>query len=222
MQDHPGAPGSTPEGNPRTVVPAARGGAAAHHMAPGHDRPRAAPRAPDHDIPLTVSARAPGHDRLCAAHMVPDHNRSRAAHRAAPGRALASAGTSVPIATAPLPACVSRLLQVCLPRVAATPHTPIYPPSRHTAAKNRAASSHAPTHPPSRSAPAPGHPAILVPTCPQHCSVAGAGFPPQRQSRAPPHGRTPKHLPLSGGISAVRAAEAAIRRPGVGLRLPPQ
>ena len=220
MQDHPGAPGSTPEGDPRTVVPAARGGAAAHHMAPGHDsvpaapssaashdRPRAAHRVPDHHRSRAAQPRAPvpdqphatppqasghdrpraaqwapGHDRPCATPRAPGpdvplvtlarapgHGRLRAAHRAPPGRALASAGTSMPIATAPLPACVGRLLQVCLPRVAATPHTLTYPPSR--------------------SAPAPGHPAILVPTRPQPCSTAGTGFLPPHPRAHPPAAR---------------------------------
>ena len=186
MQDHPGAQ-KTLEGSTRTVVPAARGGAAAHHMAPGHDSLPAVPSsAARHDRPRAVP-KAPDRDRSRARHQrAPDHDRSRAAHRAPPGRALVSAGTSVPIATAPSPARASRLLQVFLLRVAATPHAPIYPQSRHTAAKNRAAYSHAPTYPLSRSTTYPVHPPITVPTLPSPRSAEDTGFPPQCHSRAPP------------------------------------
>ena len=75
MQDYPGAPGSARKGSTRTVVPAARGGAAAHPMAPGHDHPLATPvRLPGHDVrpwaPCRPSAapRAPVADRCRPAH----------------------------------------------------------------------------------------------------------------------------------------------------------
>ena len=94
-----------------------------------HDRPRATLRAPGHDVPLVTVARAPGYGRPCAAHIVPDHQRSHRAPMAPPGHALASAGTSVPSTTAPLPARVSRLHQERLSSITATPNTLTHPQS---------------------------------------------------------------------------------------------
>ena len=106
-----------------------------------HDRPRATPQAPGHDVPLVTVAGAPGHGRPSAAQLVPDHHRSHPAPMAPPGHALARAGTYVPITTAPLPARVSRLLQAVLPRVPATPNTRTYSHShrltRHSHRLNR-------------------------------------------------------------------------------------
>ena len=133
MQDHPGAPGSARQGNTGTDVPAACGGAAAQSQAPGHSRPRATPtpmpmpKAPDHNRSRAVPMpQALGHTRSRAASMAPSGHA---------GRGPASAGPSVPMTTAPLPACVSRLLQEVLLRVAATPHTLIHPQSRQNTAK---------------------------------------------------------------------------------------
>ena len=94
--------------------------------AAGHDRPCATPQAPGHDVPLAATVRAPGYGRPCAAQLVPDHHWSHHAPMAPPGHALARAGTSVPIATAPLPARVSRLLQERLSRITATPDNRTY------------------------------------------------------------------------------------------------
>ena len=138
MQDHSGAPGSARPGNTGTAVPAACGGAAVQSQpqAWDHIRPRAVPMpmAPDH---IRSSAapmlKAPGHIRPGAASMPPalGHNRPRATSMAPQGHAdggLASAGPSVPMTTAPVPACVSRSLQEFLPRVPATPRTyPVHP-----------------------------------------------------------------------------------------------
>ena len=91
-------------------------------MAPDHIRSSAAPM-----------LKAPGHIRPGAASMPPalGHNRPRATSMAPQGHAdggLASAGPSVPMTTAPVPACVSRSLQEFLPRVPATPRTyPVHP-----------------------------------------------------------------------------------------------
>ena len=148
MQDYPGAPGSARPGNPGTAVPAACGGAAAQPLpkAPDHHRSSAAPmpKAPGHIRPGAASMpMAPGHIRPRAASMPKalGHNRPRAASMASPGHAdagcgPASAGRRVPLTIAPVPAHASRLLQVVLLRVAATPRTltdPLshlhYPPS---------------------------------------------------------------------------------------------
>ena len=163
MQDYPGAPGSARPGNPGTAVPAACGGAAVQSQpqAWDHVRSRAAP------MPMPM---APDHVRSRAASLsqAPDHHWSRAASMASPGHAAcgpASAGPSVPLTTAPVPARVSRLLQVGLPRVPATPRTFTYP------------QSHSATHQ--------VHPALLAPTRPPP-ATAGTGCSRQRHSRAPP------------------------------------
>ena len=66
---------------------------------------------------------------------------------APPSHALASAGTSVPITTAPLPARVSRLLQGRLSRITATPDNRTYPQSLQDTTDNRTPYSHASTNP---------------------------------------------------------------------------
>ena len=190
MQDYPGAPGSARPGNPGTTVPAACGGAAAQPLpkAPDHHRSSAAPmpKAPGHIRPCAASMpMAPGHIRPGAASMPKalGHNRPRAASMASPGHAdascgPASAGPSVPLTTAPVPAHASRLLQVVLLRVAATPRTrtdPLSHPTTHQV-----------------------HPAIQVPTRPPP-ATAGTGVPRQRHSRAPPPPvRHPPSLPGRG------------------------
>ena len=181
MQDHPGAPGSARQGNTGTDVPAACGGAAAQSPAPGHSRPRATPmpmpKAPDHNRSRAVPMpQALGHTRSRAASMAPSGHA---------GRGPASAGPCVPMTTAPWPACVSRLLQEVLLRVAATPYTLIHTQSRQNTAKNRTANSQTSTDRRSRSVTYPVHPALLVPTRPPP-ATAGTGFPRQRHSRAPP------------------------------------
>ena len=110
MQDYPGAPGTARQGRTGTSVPTDSGGVATQPRAPSHERPLAAQRAAGHgwlsaaleapgdDVPLTTTAGAPGHHRLSA----------------------------VLIATVPLPAGVSRLRQVILPRVPANPRTLTY------------------------------------------------------------------------------------------------
>ena len=153
--------------------------------AAGHDRPRATPQAPGHDVPLVTTARAPGHGCPCAAQLVPEHQRSQHAPMAPPGHAPARAGTSVPIATAPLPARVSRLLQERLSRITATSHTLTHWQSHHTAEKNRVASSPTPTYPLSRSTTHKVHPA-QVPPRPRSCSTACTGILLRHPSRAPP------------------------------------
>ena len=153
MQDYPGAPGSARPGNPGTAVPAACGGAAVQSQpqAWDHVRSRAAP------MPMLMPKAR-------------DHIRSRAASmpKAPPSHAAcgpASAGPSVPLTTALVPAQMSRLLQVVLLRVPATPRTFTYP------------QSHSTTHQ--------VHPALLAPTRPPP-ATASTGFSRQRHSRAPP------------------------------------
>ena len=196
MQDYPGAPGAARPGNPGTAVPAACGGAAAQPLpkAPDHHRSSAAPmpKAPGHIRPCAASMpMAPGHIRPRAASMPKalGHNRPRAASMASPGHAdagcgPASAGPSVPLTTAPVPAHASRLLQVVLLRVAATPCTLTDP------------LSHSTTHQ--------VHPAIQVPTRPPP-ATAGTGCPRQRHSRAPPP--SVRHSPsLTGRGNGGRSA----------------
>ena len=131
MQDHPGAPGTARQGSTRTIVSTNRGGKATQPRAPGHERPLTAQRAARHgrlsadsgapgaDVPLATTAGAPGHHCLSAALRAPGHGRFPTAQRAAGHDRLSAA----PIATAPLPARVRRLLPVILPRVPATPNT---------------------------------------------------------------------------------------------------
>ncbi len=158
---------SADSGAPGADVPlAVAAGAPGQHClsaalrAPGHERPLAAPRAVDYhwsgarhpQVPgqgrFPTAQRAAGHGRLSAASPAPGHDVPLAVTAGAPGHDCLSA---TPIATAPLPAHVRRLLQVTLPRVPATPDTLIYPPSQQNTANNRAASSHTPTYPQSRS-----------------------------------------------------------------------
>ena len=190
MQDYPGAPGSARPGNPGTAVPAACGGAAAQPLpkAPDHHRSSAAPmpKAPGHIRPCAASMpMAPGHiqPRAASMPMALGHNQPRAASMASPGHAdagcgPASAGRRVPLTIAPVPAHASRLLQVVLLRVAATPRTLTDP------------LSHSTTHQ--------VHPAIQVPTRPPP-ATAGTGVPRQHHSRAPPPSvRHPPSLPGRG------------------------
>ena len=180
MQDHPGAPGTARQGRTRTIVSTNRGGVATQPRAPGHERPLAAQRAARHgrlsaalrapgaDVPLATTARAPGHHRLSA----------------------------TPIATAPVPAGLSRLRQVILPRIPATPNTLTYPQSHHT------------THQ--------VHPAIQVPPRPRSCSTADTGFLLQHPSRAPPEDDTSPPLELAPGEGeggGQRVAEVQYRPP---------
>ena len=120
----------------------------------------------------------------------------------------------VPIATTPLPARVSRLLQVVLPRVPATSHTPTHPQSHHTAEKNRAPYSQVPTYPQSRSTTHQAHPAIQSPPRPRSCSTAGTGFSLRHSSRAPPapcpsFPRKQESIPSPGSSIRGRAREGA-------------
>ena len=187
MQDHPGAPGSARQRNPGTDGPAACGGAAVPSpQAPDRLRSRAVPMptpmplAPDHSRPGAAPTPMP---------LAPDHSRPGAAPMpmplAPPGHAgPVCADRSVPRSTAPLPAHASRLLQVVLRHIAATPRTPISPPSRPNTAHNRPAYFHTTNH---RSRPGiyPVHPALLVPTRPPP-ATASTGVPRQHPSRAPP------------------------------------
>ena len=176
MQDHPGAPGTARQGSTRTIVSTNDGGKATQPRAPGHERPLTAQRAARHgrlsadsgapgaDVPLASTARAPGQHCLSAAPRAPGHDLPLATTARAPGHHRLSA---VPIATAPLPAGVSRLRREVLPRVPATPNTLTYSHSRPT------------THQ--------VHPAIQVPPRPRSCSTACTGFLHHHNSRAPPY-----------------------------------
>ena len=201
MQDHPGAPGTARQGSTRTIVSTNRGGKATQPRAPGHERPLTAQRAARHgrlsadsgapgaDVPLATTAGAPGHHCLSAALRAPGHGRPLATTARAPGHHRLSAA---PIATAPLPARVRRLLPVILPRVPATPNTLTYSHSRST---------HAPNYPPSRSTTHQVHPATQVPPRPRSCSTADTGFPLRHHSRAPPAAAIP--LPCQGGSQRI-------------------
>ena len=217
MQDYPGAPGTARPGNPGTAVPAACGGAAVQpqpqpqawdHIrscalpmpkAPDHNRFDAAPmpKASDHNRShATPMPKAPDHTRSGAASMpkAPGHIRPGAASMASPGHAdggPASAGPSVPLTTAPLPASVSRPLQEVLPRVPATPLALTYP------------QSHSTTHP--------VHPAMQAPTRPPP-ATAGTGFLRQRHSRAPPQAACRIPTPVR---DAARLHPCATSRPAV-------
>ncbi len=172
MQDYPGAPG--------TAVPAACGGAAVLPLppAPDHHRSRATPL-------LT----APAYNRSGATSLpqASGHVRPYAAPMASPGHAdagggPASAGRSVPLTTAPVPAPASRLLRIVLLRVTATPHARIYRHFRFIASsfprkRESRHAAHSTTHQ--------VHPAIQVPTRPPP-ATAGAGVPRAPHSRAPP------------------------------------
>ena len=141
--------------------------------------------------------------------MVPDRQRSHHAPMARPGHALASAGTSVPITTAPLPARVSRLLQERLSRITATPDNRTYPQShrlnRHSrlrgnpcppvatggpqggdAPATRATCSQAPTDPHSHSTTHPVHPLTTAPTAARRSPPTAAGVHPATQAPTRP------------------------------------
>ena len=186
MQDYPGAPGTARPEYPGTAVPAACGGAAVLLLPPAPDPHRSSatslPLAPAHNrsgatplpqvLDLSRSSAAP-------LPQASGHVRPGAASMALPGHADAgcgpvSAGPSVPLTTAPVPAHPSRLLQEVLPRVTATPLTL--------------------TSPQSRSVTYPGYPALLAPTRPPP-ATAGTGFLRQRHSRAPPTAASRKTYP---------------------------
>ena len=115
MQDHPGAPGTARQESTRTIVSTNDGGNATQPRAPGHERPRAAPRAARHgrlsaatgapgaDVPPATTAGAPGQHCLSAVPRAPGHERPRAAQCVARhGRlsaALRTPGADVPLAT---------------------------------------------------------------------------------------------------------------------------
>ena len=124
MQDYPGAPGTARPGNAGTAEPAACGGAAVQPLPPAPDHTRSSampmPLAPDHNRSRAVPMPMP---------QAPGHQRSAAASMASPGHAdcgPVTAGRSVPMATAPVPAQASWQFQVVLPCVPATPGTLIY------------------------------------------------------------------------------------------------
>ena len=175
--------------------------------AAGHDRPCATPQAPGHDVPLAATVRAPGYGRPCAAQLVPDHHWSHHAPMAPPGHALARAGTSVPIATAPLPARVSRLLQERLSRITATPDNRTYlalPPKR-------------------REPPRPAIPSVstVIP------AQAGIHVPPwlrgdhRGATHRQPAPRTPKHPPTRYSHSTTHPVHPLITAPTAARRSPP-
>ena len=115
MQEHPGAPGTARQESTRTIVSTNDGGNATQPRAPGHERPRAAPRAARHgrlsaatgapgaDVPPATMAGAPGQHCLSAVPRAPGHERPRAAQCVARhGRlsaALRTPGADVPLAT---------------------------------------------------------------------------------------------------------------------------
>ena len=199
MQDHPGAPGTARQESTRTIVSTNDGGNATQPRAPGHERPRAAPRAARHgrlsaatgapgaDVPPATTAGAPGQHCLSAVPRAPGHERPRAAQCVARHGRLSAA----PIATVSSPAGVSWLRQVILPRTPATPNTLTYSHSRSTT--NQV------------------HPATQVPPRPRSCSTACTGFPLHHHSRAPPAAAIP--LPCQGGGRGVRPAPRHSRVP---------
>ena len=228
MQDYPGAPGTARPGNPGTAVPAACGGAAVLLLPPAwdHIRPRATPLplAPDPTrsgatpLPQALDLTRSGAASLPQAS---GHVQPGAAPMALPGHADAgcgpvSAGPSVPLTTAPVPAHLGRRLRIVLRRVTATPRTLTAPLShrldRHSPASGhprppaatggppagytpatRAAYSKTPTDWSSHSTPQAVHPAVQLPTRPPP-ATAGTGLPRAPHSRAPP--TTDEHLIL--------------------------
>ena len=114
--------------------------------APGQHCLSAAPRAPGHGRPLAALSAA-GHDRLSAALRAPGAaDVPLATMTRAPGQHRLRAA---PIATAPVPAGVSRLRQVILPRTPATPNTLTYPHSHRDTASSfprQRKSGHVPTN----------------------------------------------------------------------------
>ena len=114
--------------------------------APGQHCLSAAPRAPGHGRPLAALSAA-GHDRLSAALRAPGAaDVPLATMTRAPGQHRLRAA---PIATAPVPAGVSRLRQAVLPRTPATPNTLTYPHSHRDTASSfprQRKSGHVPTN----------------------------------------------------------------------------
>ena len=116
-QVSPGAPGTARQGPTRIIMLVNDGGVATQPKAPGHDRPfttstgavkhdrpRAATRAPDADVPPATPAEAPGQYCLRAAHLAPGHDRPRTASSGAtrhgrPRAAPRAPGADVPPAT---------------------------------------------------------------------------------------------------------------------------
>ena len=155
---------------------------------------------------------APGYGRPCAApyacRTLPAV--SHHAPMAPPGHALARAGTIVPIATAPLPARVSRLLQERLSRITATPDNRTYPQSHrlnrhsrlqagihvppllrgdHRGATYRQPALCPPEHPPthySHSTTHPVHPLTTAPTAARRSPPTAAGVHPATQAPTRP------------------------------------
>ena len=212
LQDLPGAPGTARQGRTRTIVSTNDGGKATQPRAPGHERPRAAPRAARHGR-LSAAPRAPGHERPLAAQRAAGRDRLSAALRA-PGADVPLATTArapgqhrlraAPIATVPSPAGLRRLRQESLPRVPANPRTLTYPHSHRLNRRSRESGNPRPPVPPGGYAPATCaayahtslyrspytthqvHPAIQVPPRPRSCSTAGTGLLLRRHPRAPP------------------------------------
>ena len=169
--------------------------------APGQYCLSAAPRAPGHGRPLAALSAA-GHDRLSAALRAPGADVPLATTARAPGHHRRRAA---PIATAPMPAGVSRLRQAVLPRVPATPNTLTY---QHSHSLNRHSRECGNPRPPVATGGPQGgyapatcvaysqprtrptthqvHPAIQVPPRPRSCSTACTGLLLLHPSRAPP------------------------------------
>ena len=219
-------PRATPRA-PGTDVPLATAAGA-----PGQHRLRAVPPAPDHDRSRARHKRAPGHGRPLAALSAARHDRLRAT-LTAPGHDVPPASTAgapgydrlsaVAIATAALPAGVSRLRQAVLPRVPANPRIPIYPHSYRDTAHSYTTDFRAIPSPSTAGGPqggqptllplskcwrggqgvrSPSHqvqPAIQVPPHPRPCSAACTGFP-RHHSRAPP---TPTHRLVVAACAAI-------------------
>ena len=136
--------------------------------------------------PLRPVQRAPGYGRLCAALCVPVSDRSRPAPMAPPGHALASAGTSVPITTAPLPARVSRLLPGASSQHHCHSRQPPLPPptSRHPGQPLSVLPRlHLPAIPPPSSRPRLPHRSSRPP--PAQSPSPPSSFPRKRESTSP-------------------------------------
>ena len=210
LQDLPGAPGTARQGRTRTIVSTNDGGKATQPRAPGHGRPPAAQRAARHgrlsadsgapgaDVPLASTAGAPGQHCLSAALQAPDDDAPLAATAMLPSHHRPSAAF---IATAPVPAGVSRLHQGFLPRVPANPRTLTYPHSRPTASSLR-------RKPRSSPQPAAGHRTDSP-------SLPGKGT----GDRSRPHHTW--HYPCGFGLSAVRSKSLPIEKPTLMSRLSP-
>ena len=207
MQELPGAPGTARQGRTGTSVPTDSGGVATQPRAPSHERPLAAQRAAGHgwlsaaleapgaDVPLATTARAPGQHRLSAAPI------ATAALPASVRRLLQAVLPRVPAnPRTPIYLHSHRLNRhSCFPprhsrrlnrhsRESGNPRPPVAtggPPGGYAPA-TCVAYSQTPTYRPSHHTTHQVHPAVQVPPRPRSCSPAGAGFSPQRQSRAPP------------------------------------